>query len=144
MEVKIQKMSHFDGPLPIYQTEGASGMDIRCLTEIYIAPHNTLAVPTGLKVKIPENYEIQIRPRSGLALKDGVTVINSPATIDGDFRGEICVLLYNTTNFGKTYPKGTRIAQMVLCPVVKMYLVESDDLGDTDRKDGGFGSTGLN
>ena len=130
--------------LPHYKTPGSSGMDLAANTnsEIIISPGEKKLIPTGIAVSIPSNYEIQIRPRSGIAVKNGISVLNTPGTIDSDYRGEIKVILIN---FGKENFKvknGDRIAQMVLCPIVKAELEEVNERPITIRGDGGFGSTG--
>ena len=130
--------------LPKYETEGSSGMDLAAnINEnIVIKPGATVIVPTGISVSIPKNFEIQIRPRSGLAAKNQITVLNTPGTIDADYRGELKVILINLGNKSFVIEKGARIAQMVLCPVVKAKLKEVEILEDTKRGSGGFGSTG--
>ena len=130
--------------LPKYETIGSSGMDLSANleTSINIEPGETALIPTGLSVSIPEDLEIQIRPRSGLASKKKITVLNSPGTIDSDYRGEIKVLLINHGQSIFTVEKGVRIAQMVICPIVKASLEEVEDLENTKRGEGGFGSTG--
>ncbi len=130
--------------IPKYETQGSSGMDLSADIEkkIQIKPGETSIIPTGIAVALPANFEIQIRPRSGLAAKNQITVLNTPGTIDADYRGEIKVIL---TNFGKTtfvVEKGARIAQMVLSPVTKAKIKEVENLDKTDRGSGGFGSTG--
>jgi dUTP pyrophosphatase len=130
--------------LPAYKTNGASGMDLMAFIEapIKIAPNSSYLVPTGLSMAFSEDYEVQIRPRSGLAAKNNITVLNTPGTIDSDYRGEIKIILFN---HGKEYfliNNKDRIAQMILTPVVKMQLEETNDLPDTLRGEGGFGSTG--
>ncbi len=130
--------------LPKYETIGSSGMDLSANleTSINIEPGETALIPTGLSVSIPEHLEIQIRPRSGLASKKKITVLNSPGTIDSDYRGEIKVLLINHGKSIFTVEKGVRIAQMVICPIIKARLEEVEDLESTKRGEGGFGSTG--
>lgn len=130
--------------IPKYETEGSSGMDIAAHIEknITIEPGDKALIPTGFTLSIPKGYEVQIRPRSGLAAKKNISVLNTPGTIDSDYRGEIKVIL---VNFGKekfVVENGSRIAQMVVCPVVQATLHEVKDLGDTKRGSGGFGSTG--
>lgn len=132
-------------PLPKYETSGSSGMDLSANLDsaIEIKPGDSAIIPTGLSVSIPENFEIQIRPRSGLAAKQKISVLNSPGTIDADYRGEIKVILIN---HGQKYFKveqGIRIAQMVLCPITKAKIKEVNELEDTERGEGGFGSTGI-
>ena len=130
--------------LPSYKTSGASGMDLMAFIEkpINLEPGKSCLVPTGLSVAFPEEYEIQIRPRSGLAAKNNISVLNTPGTIDSDYRGEIKVILYNHGNTDFLINNKDRIAQMILAPVTKIDLEETDVLPDTIRGDGGFGSTG--
>ena len=130
--------------LPEYKTDGASGMDITAFIKkpIEIKPKSSTLVSTGLSVAFSEDYEIQIRPRSGLAAKNNISVLNTPGTIDSDYRGEIKVIIYNHGNDDFIIKNGDRIAQMVLVPVVKMELEEASDLPKTIRGTGGFGSTG--
>jgi dUTP pyrophosphatase len=130
--------------LPIYKTNGASGMDLMAFIKetIIIKTKTSFLVPTGLSVAFSEDYEIQVRPRSGLAAKNNITVLNSPGTIDSDYRGEIKVIIYNHGNHDFTINNGDRIAQMILAPVVKMELEETNELPETLRGEGGFGSTG--
>ena len=143
IKVLIKKLSH-KAQIPIYKTEGSSGMDLMALTEdkIVIKPNKSTLVPTGLSVAIPNDTEIQIRPRSGLAAKNNVSVLNTPGTIDSDYRGEIKVIIYNHGDKNFLVNNGDRIAQMILSPVVKMELQEINDLPQTTRGEGGFGSTG--
>ena len=130
--------------LPEYKTKGASGMDLIAFIKkpINIKPKASSLVSTGLSVAFPENYEIQIRPRSGLAAKNNISVLNTPVTIDSDYRGEIKVIIYNHGDNDFVINNGDRIAQMVLSPVIKMELEENNDLPETIRGEGGFGSTG--
>ena len=130
--------------LPVYETSGASGMDIIAFLKnpINIKPKKSSLVPTGLSVAFSENYEIQIRPRSGLAAKKNISVLNTPGTIDSDYRGEIKVIIYNHGDADFEVNNGDRIAQMVLTPVIKMKLEETDELPETVRGEDGFGSTG--
>ena len=130
--------------LPIYKTIGASGMDLMAFIEepIKIPPRSSYLVPTGLSMAFSEDYEVQIRPRSGLAAKNSITVLNTPGTIDSDYRGEIKIILYNHGKEDFIVNNKDRVAQMVLTPVVKMELEETDNLPDTLRGKGGFGSTG--
>ena len=143
-EVLIKRLSK-NIELPKYETNGSSGMDLSANVDkqIKIEPGKTSIVPTGISVSIPKNFEIQIRSRSGLAAKSQISVLNSPGTIDADYRGELKVILINLGNKTFVVEKGTRIAQMVLCPIVKVKFKEVDNLDDTDRGAGGFGSTGL-
>ena len=130
--------------IPEYKTSGASGMDLIAFIKepINVKSKTSSVIPTGLAVAFPENYEIQIRPRSGLAAKNNLTVLNTPGTIDSDYRGEIKVIIYNHGNKDFIIKNGDRIAQMVLSPVIKMKLEETSDLPETIRGEGGFGSTG--
>ena len=130
--------------LPEYKTDGASGMDLIAFLEesINVKPKTSSLVPTGLSVAFSENYEIQIRPRSGLAAKNNISILNTPGTIDSDYRGEIKVIIYNHGNNDFTINNGDRIAQMILSPVIKMELEEAPDLPKTIRGIDGFGSTG--
>ena len=130
--------------LPVYKTGGASGMDLMAFVEepIKISPHSSYLVPTGLSMAFSEDYEVQIRPRSGLAAKKNVTVLNTPGTIDSDYRGEIKIILFNHGKEEFIINNKDRVAQMILTPVVKMELEETDNLPDTLRGEGGFGSTG--
>ena len=130
--------------LPSYKTYGASGMDLMAFIEkpINLKPGKSCLVPTGLTVAFPEKYEIQIRPRSGLAAKNSISVLNTPGTIDSDYRGEIKIILFNHGKENFKINKNDRVAQMVLTPIIKMELEEIDELPETVRGDGGFGSTG--
>ena len=142
-EILIKRLSK-NISLPKYETDGSSGMDLAANVEneIEIEPGKSLIIPTGLAVSIPKNFEIQIRPRSGLAAKNQISVLNTPGTIDEDYRGEIKVILVNLSDKIFKIEKGLRIAQMVLCPVVKATLKEVDTLEITERGASGFGSTG--
>jgi len=130
--------------LPSYKTDGASGMDLMAFIKepINLKPYTSCLVPTGISVAFSDRFEIQIRPRSGLAAKNNISVLNTPGTIDSDYRGEIKVILFNHGSNDFLINNKDRIAQMVLTPVVKMELEETDDLPNTVRGDGGFGSTG--
>ena len=130
--------------IPTYKTEGASGMDLMAFIKkpIILTPKNSCLVPTGLSVAFSKEYEIQIRPRSGLAAKNNISVLNTPGTIDSDYRGEIKIILFNHGNSNFTINNNDRIAQMILMPVHKMDLEEVENLPDTLRGKGGFGSTG--
>ena len=143
-EVLIKRLSK-NIELPKYKTNGSSGMDLTAdiEKEVEIEPGKTSIIPTGISVSNPENFEIQIRSRSGLAAKNQVSVLNSPGTIDADYRGELKVILINSSNKTFVVERGARIAQMVLCPIVKAKFKEVDNLDDTIRGDSGFGSTGL-
>ena len=130
--------------LPEYKTTGASGMDLIAFIKepLELKPQMSCIVPTGIAVAFPENYEIQVRPRSGLAAKNNISILNTPGTIDSDYRGEIKVIIHNHGNRNFTVNNGDRIAQMILCPVIKMKLEEAIDLPKTIRGQSGFGSTG--
>ena len=130
--------------LPSYKTDGASGMDLIAFVKspINVRSKTSYLVPTGISVAFPKEYEIQIRPRSGLAAKKNISVLNTPGTIDSDYRGEIKVILFNHGNEDFTISNGDRIAQMILTPIVKMELEETNNLPETIRGEGGFGSTG--
>ena len=143
-EILIKRLSK-DVTLPKYETKGSSGLDLAANTDkqIKILPGKSEIIPTGLAVAIPKNFEIQIRPRSGLAAKNQISVLNTPGTIDADYRGELKVILINLSDKIFVVEKGLRIAQMVLCPVVKATLKEVTELEDTERGSGGFGSTGI-
>ena len=130
--------------LPSYKTNGASGMDLMAYVEkpINLKPGKSCIVPTGLSIAFPQKYEIQIRPRSGLAAKDNISVLNTPGTIDSDYRGELKIILFNHGNKNFIINNNDRVAQMVLAPIIKMELEETNDLPESIRGDGGFGSTG--
>ena len=130
--------------LPSYKTYGASGMDLMAFIEkpIKLKPGKSYLVPTGLSVAIPEEYEIQIRPRSGLAAKNNISILNTPGTIDSDYRGEIKIILFNHGNEDFIINSNDRVAQMVLVPIIKMELEETTELPESTRGEGGFGSTG--
>ena len=142
-EILIKRLSK-NIPLPKYETSGSSGMDLTANieNEIEIAPGKSSIISTGLAITVPKYFEIQIRPRSGLAAKNQISVLNTPGTIDSDYRGELKVILINLSDKVFKIEKGLRIAQMVLCPVVKATLKEVDTLEETERGVGGFGSTG--
>ena len=142
-EILIKRLSKYIN-LPRYETEGSSGMDLSANinSNIEIEPGNSTIIPTGISVSIPKNFEIQIRPRSGLAAKNQISVLNTPGTIDADYRGEIKVILINLGKKKFVLEKGSRIAQMVLCPIAKAKIREVENLEKTDRGSGGFGSTG--
>ena len=145
LEVKILD-NGFGLPLPKYETEGAAGLDLFAAskedTKIIIPPRKAEMIPTGIAISVPSGYEAQIRPRSGLAAKNGITVLNSPGTIDSDYRGEIKIILYNYGNNDFVINNNDRIAQMILTPVIKMELEETESLPETVRGEDGFGSTG--
>ena len=142
-EILIKRLSE-NIPLPKYETSGSSGLDLAANIDraIEIKPGKSEIISTGLMVAIPKNFEIQIRPRSGLAAKNQITVLNTPGTIDADYRGELKVILINLSDKTFIVKKGLRIAQMVLCPVIKATLKEVETLEETKRGTGGFGSTG--
>tara|TARA_B100000963_G_scaffold325846_2_gene312396 strand:+ start:26 stop:466 length:441 start_codon:yes stop_codon:yes gene_type:complete len=143
-EILIKRLSK-DVKLPKYETEGSSGLDLAANIDkqIKILPGKSEVIPTGLAVAIPKNFEIQIRPRSGLAAKSQISVLNTPGTIDADYRGELKVILINLSNKVFIVEKGLRVAQMVLSPVTKATLKEVKELESTERGSGGFGSTGI-
>ena len=130
--------------LPSYKSAGASGMDLMAFIDepINLKPGKSCLIPTGLSVAFPKKYEIQIRPRSGLAAKNNISVLNTPGTIDSDYRGELKIILYNHSKKNFIINKNDRVAQMVLTPIIKMELEETNELPDSIRGDGGFGSTG--
>ena len=144
IEILIKRLSK-NVTLPRYETEDSSGLDLAAHIDeqIKILPGKSEIIPTGLAVAIPKNFEIQIRPRSGLAAKNQVSVLNTPGTIDADYRGEIKVILINLSDKVFVVEKGLRIAQMVVCPVIKVSLKEVIKLEITERGSGGFGSTGI-
>ena len=147
IQVQIVPLPHFRGlDLPAYETAGSAGMDVRAAVPedepVTLAPGARAMVPTGLTVAIPEGYEIQVRPRSGLAAKHGLTCLNTPGTIDSDYRGEIKVILINLGAEAFTIQRGERIAQLVLAPVTRLAWSQVEALDETVRGAGGFGSTG--
>lgn len=144
--VKIKKLENFKGEMPAYQSPGASGFDIRAQISqsMSLAPGERAMVPTGLSFEIPLGYEIQCRPRSGWAAKAGLTVLNTPGTIDSDYRGEVKVILVNLGPEPVEIKDQERIAQLVLCPVYQAQFELAQELSDTERGAGGFGSTGRN
>lgn len=143
--VSVKRLAHGEGlPLPSYETAHAAGMDLPAAVEsdMVLKPGERALVPTGLSIALPDGYEAQIRPRSGLAARSGVTVLNSPGTVDADYRGEVKVILANLGAEPFTVTRGMRIAQMVVAPVARASLVAVDVLPDSARGEGGFGSTG--
>jgi dUTP pyrophosphatase len=143
--VRVERLAHAAGlPLPAYATAGSAGLDLRAAVEreVWLAPGARRAVPTGLKLALPPGYEAQVRPRSGLALRHGITLPNAPGTIDSDYRGEVLVLLVNLSERPFRLRRGERIAQLVVAPVSRIELVEVAALEPTARGAGGFGSTG--
>ena len=143
-KILIKKLSE-TAIIPKYETQGASGVDISANIneDLTLATNESILVPTGIAVSIPQGFEIQIRPRSGLAAKKGISVLNTPGTIDADYRGEIKVILINHGNEPFIIRNGDRIAQMVVCPIVQAKFEQVDELNDTERGSGGFGSTGV-
>ncbi len=140
--VQVQVTIGEGAVLPQYQTEHAAGMDLRCADDFTLYPNERRLIPTGLKLAIPPGYEGQVRPRSGLALRHGISMVNTPGTIDADYRGEVAVILINHGADVVTFNAGDRIAQLVICPVTRVELVVVDTLEETERGEGGFGSTG--
>jgi dUTP pyrophosphatase len=148
VEIKLRRLPHnADLPLPAYESAGAAGMDLRAAiaaeAPLTLAPGGRALVPTGLALQLPEGFEGQVRPRSGLAAKHGVTVLNAPGTVDSDYRGEVKVPLVNLGEEPFTIGRGDRIAQLVVAPVTRAVLVEAARLDETARGAGGFGSTGI-
>jgi dUTP pyrophosphatase len=146
IEIRIQRLPHADGlPLPAYASNGAAGADLCAAveSELILEPGERAAVPTGLVLEIPEGHEGQVRPRSGLAIKAGLTVVNAPGTIDSDYRGELKVLMVNLGGEPVGISRGDRIAQLLIAPVTRASFIETDALSDSDRGAGGFGSTGV-
>jgi dUTP pyrophosphatase len=143
MTIAIRRLPHGAGlPLPAYATAGAAGMDVVAAEDVTLAPGARHAVATGFAMAIPDGYEVQVRPRSGLALKHGITCLNTPGTIDSDYRGEVKVILANLGTAPFAVVRGERIAQLVPAPVLRATLAQVDSLDDTARGAGGFGSTG--
>ena len=147
IKIEVLQLPHGEGlPLPAYQTAHAAGLDLLAAVPeaapLVLAPGSHAMVPTGLSIALPQGYEAQVRPRSGLAAKHGVTVLNAPGTVDADYRGEICVLLINHGAAPFTIRRGERIAQMVIASVAQAELVPVSSLSSTERGGGGFGSTG--
>ena len=141
--IPVKRLPHFAGlELPAYATDGAAGMDVLAAEDVTLAPGARHAVATGLAVAIPHGYEIQVRPRSGLALKHGITVANAPGTIDSDYRGELKVILINHGHENFAIRRGDRVAQLVLAPVTRGNWLPVEELDETARGEGGFGSTG--
>ena len=142
--MKVKVINRSSNPLPQYATEFAAGLDVRANNDepIVLGPLERAMVPTGLFLEIPAGYEVQVRPRSGLAAKKGITVLNAPGTIDADYRGEVCVILVNLSNEPFTVEKGERVAQLVLARHEVIEWEETDVLAESERGSGGFGSTG--
>lgn len=143
MSISVRVRCENGATLPSYATDGASGMDVRAIEEVTIAPLERALVSTGLFFELPEGTEAQVRPRSGLAVKSGITVLNSPGTIDADYRGEVKIILANLSNAPFTVHVGDRIAQIVFATVTKANLVQVEEINETERGAGGFGSTGV-
>lgn len=144
VQVKVKTLAHFKGELPKYETMGASGLDVRAQIDqgILLEPGQRIAIPTGITMEIPMGFEIQVRPRSGWALKEGMSVLNTPGTIDADYRGELKIILANLGQQVVKIQDQDRIAQIVLCPVTQLEWCSVDELSSTERGVGGFGSTG--
>ncbi len=144
--VPVVRLGHAEGlPMPEYASPDSAGLDLRAANQadLLVPPGARVLVPTGLLVEIPRGWEGQVRPRSGLALRHGVTLLNTPGTIDSDYRGEVRVLMINLGQQEFVVSRGDRIAQLVLAPVTQVVVKEADSLADTDRGEGGFGSTGV-
>jgi len=146
IRVAVERLPEAEGlPLPAYQTGGSSGMDVCAAVseEVVLAPGEVGLIPAGFRIAVPPGYEVQVRPRSGLALRSGIAVLNSPGTIDSDYRGPVGIILANLGREPFTIRRGDRIAQMVVCPVVRAEIEEIDRVHDTTRGSGGFGHTGV-
>jgi len=146
MKLQVKKLPHFKNlHLPVYKSDKSSGLDLRAATEeiLTLEPGKRTLIPTGLQIAIPNGYEGQIRPRSGLAINHGITMLNSPGTIDADYRGEVKLIAINHGSTSFTIEHGDRIAQLVISPVVRLPVVEVTTLPKTKRNKGGFGSTGI-
>ena len=144
-QIKVVK-AHARIELPVYESKGSAGMDLRAFLEadVTLPPLGRVKIPTGLRLEIPDGYEAQVRPRSGLAINSGLTVLNSPGTIDSDYRGELEIILINLGADNVVIKDGQRIAQLVIAPVCRARLTEAQTLAETGRAGGGFGSTGVN
>ena len=147
LQIRVQRLSHAEGlPLPAYETSGAAGMDLRAAVPehepITLRPGSRAMVPTGLCIAVPHGFEAQVRPRSGLAARQGITCLNTPGTVDSDYRGEVKVILINLGEEDAIIRRGERIAQMVICPVAQASWALAESLDETLRGAGGFGSTG--
>jgi dUTP pyrophosphatase len=146
IRIEVERLPQCRGlPLPTYQTAGAAGMDLHAAveTEEVIAPGRWALIPAGIKIAVPAGYEAQVRPRSGLALRHGVTLLNTPGTIDADYRGPVAVIVHNAGGEPFVVRRGDRIAQLVIAPVRRAELVEVSAVDDTERAEGGFGHTGV-
>ena len=143
--LKLKRLPHFKGELPAYATAGASGLDVRaCLeSEVVLKPGERTLIPTGLSMEFPRGYEVQARPRSGLAIMKGLSLVNTPGTIDADYRGEVKIIVINLGQDPIHIQDQERIAQLVLCPVIQAEVVDASDLSESERGSGGFGSTGV-
>ena len=143
--LKLKRLGNFEGDTPAYQTELASGFDVRAQisASVFLQPGERALIPTGLSFEIPPGFEIQARPRSGLAAKQGISLVNTPGTIDADYRGEVKIILINLGQDVVEIKNQDRIAQLVLCPVIQAEFVVVDELTTSDRGSGGFGSTGV-
>ena len=141
----VQIVNQSNNPLPFYSTEHSAGMDLRAFLEepVVLKPLERALIPTGLFIEVPEGHEAQVRPRSGLAIKNGITVLNTPGTIDADYRGEVKVILINLSNEPFTIQNGDRIAQMVIAKYEKITWKQVEQLSETERGAGGFGSSGI-
>lgn len=144
MKVKLKKWPHFKGELPAYQSRGSSGLDVRAQIDqpMILKPMERVMVSTGLSFEVPEGFEIQARPRSGWAIKQGMTLLNTPGTIDADYRGEVKIILINLGNEAIEIKDQDRIAQLVVCPIIQAQIEVVAELDATSRGEGGFGSTG--
>ena len=143
VEIKLHRLPHGDGlPLPNYASEDAAGLDIASAEDLTLEPGSRHAVATGFAIEIPRGYEVQVRPRSGLAIRHGITCLNTPGTIDSDYRGEVKVILINLGDEAFAVRRGERIAQLVPAPVLRAHFAEAVSLAETARGSGGFGSTG--
>ncbi len=143
--MKIKIINDSENPLPTYATKGSAGMDLRAFLNepVMLKPLQRMLIPTGLSIELPKGYEAQVRPRSGLAIKKGLSLLNTPGTIDSDYRGEIKIILINLSNETAVINNGERIAQMVVNKYETATIVEVDELSETERGDGGFGHTGI-
>jgi dUTP pyrophosphatase len=142
-DVKLKRLANGEGlALPAYESAGAAGMDLRAAENVILEPGARYLMPTGLAIALPQGFEAQVRPRSGLAVNHGISVLNTPGTIDSDYRGEIKVPLINHGEQEFTIRRGDRIAQMVIAPVIQVRIIETDSLDQTSRGVGGFGSSG--
>ena len=144
VDIRLKRLLHGEGlPLPVYATDGAAGMDVVSAEDVTLPPMGRHAVATGFAIAIPDGFEVQVRPRSGLALKHGITLPNTPGTIDSDYRGELKIILVNLGDAPFEIRRGDRIAQLVVAPVQQGRMVEVRELDETVRGAGGFGSTGV-